>query len=1848
MLDDHNTNCRHVSTIWRILAVFTLGWVCFLPAHVYGLSESQVTEAILGPLAGIDRESTVDFSQGIVVTQRRWRGVLLEIESVDELDQYLEKGREERIRREWYDALREELTQTEIERISGLVPDIQLPIKFPERVAGIIGQGGELKVGGSQSLTFGGRKTFYPGRVETETTRESLFPELELKQHLIVNLQGTVGQKVHVFVDHDSERESELKNTIRLQYKGEEDEIVQEIEAGDTQLSLPGTRLIGVPPTHRGLFGIKALAKVGPLDLTAIASREQGEAESAHFTGKAEADSFRLYDIDYVRGRFFSIGTTDSIVALNVYIDDGNANNDRETNPRPAKVYLDPEHPDSVLYIGNFDLQSDGLEYDYVFDYQENVIELNRSLAQQEVLAVLYIRMLPSGALDTVGAGGDTLALKMIKPIFPDPKDATWPLERKNVYDLRSSGIMPGSLELRIRRELGGEGADPETKGDITYVRLLGLADEDGTLNLEYIDFERGLITFPMEYPFASPELDEPDSTIYWTTELFDVGKNYYIEVSYRGMRSVYTLGNINIIEGSETVRVNGELMQRGVDYIIDYDIGIITFLTSKVEDPDAEIAIDYQYAPFFALATKSLMGVRAEYKPSKTLQLGSSWMFHSVTGREERPKLGEESHQILVGEVDGSITVEPWIMTRMADLVPLVETEETSRLTVTAEGAVCFPNPNVKGEVYVDDMEATKVTSSLSVLRPAWHYASPPPYDPTATSLAEEFRWYNHYDKIEAGDLYPNLPSDQRNDQLDVLNFWLEPGANESRAWGGVMTCISRSGMDLTESEFLELWIRGGTGTLHIDMGRNIPEDAVRRDKGGELRGLNGMIDTEDTENKDGILDLKEDTGLDGVEADDSDWDTGDEDDGNDDYAYDTRRPGDYSRVNGTEKNGFLDTDDLNYDGNLNIFSDYYAFSLSLEDSEYVAVSRGTSKADGESWRLYRIPLGDSTARVAYGSSGWKYIRYARIWFDGITHRDSVQLAALSIVGSRWKNGGITGPQPDVGGVSLLEERFGISAINNQEDPEYGENLPFDPGKDQYGHPRREQSLVLEYEKLGIHRTGIAYFVSSEADTFINYRSLRFWLHADTTEPICFIRFGGDTANYYEYRIAVQDSGWQEVIVDLDSLPRLKLAQSRGETIDPEGRYQIRGDPSLTKIRRITLGVTNPKPYPITGQVWINEIRLIDVRRERGTKTNLTATAQFADLLSLSSSLTQEDAQFRGIGSRGPSNLTSRSMGTTATLSLNKFLPEKWGFSIPLSTSFSESEAVPRYAPGSDIELSGEDAQRQKSTASSRGADLSVSKGKRSLNRLVRWTIDSMTGKFSWSQRGSDAYTSADTSAQISSRISWSYSPQVSPVPLWPKPLKLSYFPKSLSWSLGYRWDQSRRYSKLDTLTVKTSDYFHRHASGDVGMTYQPFRTLTSQYNLSVVNDLDQQQEVKGVNVGVEISRLQNISASFSPTIMDLLAPTLSYNGSYNEDHRPELRQMVDGDSVDLRNVSNSSRRAVQLTFFLSKLVELATSIRDESKDSVAVPGSPQWFAREMERAAGRIISPRMTYVHERNSRYYRLKERPESSYQWGFEAEIPGISKLESPEDSRSINNSYQVSSGLNLRMFSLGVSYRGSDSETRSYGSANWSWSSTWPSLELSLPYFDRLLPFDDLIDYSELRSGFSVTNNESGKVGEDAQERRNRLSFSPLFSWRTRWLKGINTTLSGTQATERTESFVTDVTTRRKEGAYSLSVGYVFSAPTGMSLPIFGERIRFKSNLDFALDMEYRTNKQWQVDQTGENVWADDVSYSIRPHASYEFSPSITGGMEALYSESKSRKTGRGQRTIELAVNVLIRF
>lgn len=1749
----------------------------------------------------------------------------------------------------------------------GLLKDIELPVKLPGLLGQVVSGKAGLRVSGRQRLELGGKSSYQVGELADPNRSNSKFPQLHMEQELRVSLKGNVGDKISVLVDHDSAQRSSDKNKIRIRYEGTEDEILREIEAGNTSLSLgSGPEFITPSFSHQGLFGIRAGGQLGPATLTLIASKEESQKQTEAFSGFAKDDTLRINDTQYVHNQFFAvlvppgspsliIDPTDSVTSITVYVDNQIDDPDRIQSGTKAVCYLNPKSPsEEETYRGVFKVLREGADQDYIFTRASGILELKRPLTENEVLAVAYT----SRNQGSVGgqALGDSVALKLIKPPNVTSDSKTWVYELRNVYYLGSRSIDTSNFRLTIKR-IVASGTDVEIFDGRTYLNRLGLDnDRNGQIDLDrsVLDPERGILIFPYAEPFnAAAVLDTVNPIIYREqySRLKPEHNLFYLEAQYKLLKSSYDLSPF-MIEGSEVVKVNGRTMARGQDY--DIEFYELRFRPGIITGPDDKILISYEVRPLFAAGQKTLLGARVELPMSRVTRLGATWMYQGEGGQRTTllPRFGEEPRRSMVAGIDGRIEFRPEWLTDAVNMLPLVTTDVASAITFSAEAAFSMPNPNTRGGASVDDMEGNRISTSLPLVYRRWSLGSLPP---AVLAVRQDLHFYWHNfgysdpDKLRKGDIYPDsvLTDERERDQLvEVLNLRIHPASDSpTETWASIQTCVQPGGADFTEREYLEVLVRGETGRLHVDLGA-LSEDQARDGLGG-----NGVLDTEDQHPRDGVWQaLYEDTGLDGLF--DRDEPGEGPDPAGDNYPDEsTRNPRDYTRINGAEGNQREDTEDLDGNGQLDVNQAYHSFTLPLSgNSPFVEAEYRSG------WKLFRIPLRGDHVDVT-GSPAWSSIEYCRIWVEGLTAPDScwVQVASLEVVGSTWRSSGVETPE----GAASATEQFRVKVRNNKDDAAYVP--PFDPGEDERtGYTRREQSLVLAFENLGPGHWGSAYQSFYREQDLSGYRGIAVWVRPHeirdytgrSVDPTVWLRLGANETNYYEVRFRAPADEWRKVEIDLDALTRTKV---EGVLETGEGALlRVVGSPSITRIRRATLGVENPSGRPLTGEVWVDELQVVRVKREQGAARRTSLKIQMADLASFDADYRSLDATFTRLDQRGSTGATSSTATgqLSGTLSLDQFFPDRWGLRLPVGASWSSRRSTPRLATGSDVPLTGEEKRREEASDQSTRVSFNLSKATPSRNPIVRATVDRIRISLSSSSTRSRGPTRADTTVAHHGSIDWSWASGAK------RPLKvpligaeLHYLPTTLSLGLSAQQTDPKVWVLSGDSLTWSPTRFTRDLTEKASVGFQPVKSLDVTYSFNATRDLTYRASSRGEHLlderlrptsavlpfwraldARETRRNHQMGLRLNPRLASWFDPSLTYDTTYGENHDPALTAATP-DSHDVRDATSNTSSRARATFSPSQLLSWLSKLSGKTK----------WMDA-LARAGGRLQAIQGSIGTTVTSSYRELGGRPPMGYQFGLWETIDG----RTPYDF-SRKNSWDVSGGLQILKDLRTTARASSDRSRRSFsGAETATTSTTFPDIDLSWTGLHALGPLKGKVASSTVRSAFRVTSGNSGRYEGGAFDRdgeTRREDYSPLVSVSLTLKNGLTITLGDNYSTdERVDLLQAQPMTRTSSSHRSnLGVQYAFSAPQGINLPLFG-MMRFKSNLRLTLDV----SRERRLERTGATTPTTDTSsWSVRPGASYDFGV-VDSGLQIEVAQSSNHKLNQTRREIGLRIWVNFPF
>jgi len=1785
----------------------------------------------------------------------------------------------------------------------GLIPDIKVPLPG---IGKVLGSGAQLKISGSEKMTIGGQQTSYPDQINTQDGSGTGNFALKIKQEQQVNLEGIIGERLHVLIDWNSEALTDKKSKIRLYYEGKEDEIIQRLEAGDTEFSLAGSSLIGGLSTqHKGLFGLKSVTRLGGLELTAIASKDEGQGESKIFKGSSQYIENKYNDKDFIAHRFFGIpllAIGDSIVDIRVYVSsESQSQITGKTVWGINRSLLDFAGYDSIIDARSYLAAEKNVIEEFTIEMADSgkgyLLAFEYGLQSTDVLMVAYRtkggRYYPDKtAFDTTYSGLPHLAV--IKPsLCQPPKDnipdpihgLAWEYELRNFYNIGSSNILESSLKIQVKKRTFGREEDflpSDSASGKLYTSLMGLTDSNGTIDQNYLRLSKGYFFFPQSEPFKDVILGVTNPAVYDSATLEKVTPQYQIAVSYLTKEAVFNLGVAGqLIEGSVQVNIGNETVPPN-QYTVDYETGTVTFSEAyreKVLQAGTDLNINYQFLPWASFGTKTLAGLRGIYKFGEQAQLGGTWLYRSEQSLETKPRLGEEPTRMIVTGLDGSYKASPAFLTSLANYLPGVETEAASNFELTAEAAANFPNPNTKGEVYLDDMDGTKLTDGLNLYRQGWVHSSVPA-DPrfrkTAAQLSQKVFWYNPTNKVTQGELNPSLTdSSLIKDPVTTLKIHLSGATNQLSpsgisAWAGLTQLISKSGVDLSQSKLLNVWVRSSSAArLHIDLGREMNMDQVRLDYWGRLKGRPDTVDAEPLAGgtSQTYTDAN-DVGLDSVDYTGTKVGTGD--DGNDDFTA-----ADSSRCNGTEGNGIYDTEDLKLSGKkpgtyYKERDNYYTFTFDLSGSSGVT--------DNSGWRKFSVPL-DSAYTVGSGL-GWGNIYYARAWVDSCSAASAqVELALVEVSGNRWQE------KPIVTALYAnpvdSSEEFNVTVKNNKDDADY---LPPPNAveNDEEGHPKFEQSLVLKLTRLKAGHLAMAQRSTNDREkNYTGYKKLKIWVNGHSGEGKFLLRLAStaqDSSPFYQYTGSLSP-GWQELSLNLDDFSGLKKLEPDSHGFRQKGAYIVKGSPNLASIGALYLGVLNQDPDTAagySGEVWFDNLRLDEVRNDRGKAVTGAVRLGVADLLSLSLGYDRRDAYWYTMG-QSPSEADRVSYNFGGSLQLDRFYLNRLGLKIPVTFGASQSQSYPWYG-GDDRKLTAQESSEQMDWNRARNAGLTLSKSP-SRWWLTNFTIDRISSSLSWNRNTASTRQSLDSNTTLNAGLDWSWAP-ASRKGLGLGPwLKLYYLPSSLSLSVDnnrtWHWNLDKLVDKVSTSGSGLT------RSGSANLDWQiadPLKyTLTTSRNLLQRNGAGELALKYGL--GAEVSRTQSVDYHTTISWLKILQPSFYYNTNYQEYHRTH-RFAGENDSTAYLDVSNVNNLSLSANLEVGKwLSKIAPEEKKFSLDTAKV-SSDDWLTIKLLQSLNfgrnfftyfvkRWNGIDVSFSQSKTNSSAGLKTRsdlfyPDLAYQLGWRLtprsyeSYPLLS-----QERKGMTDTYTAGTNGSLGQLGYNAGFQQSSTWTRDPSSSVTSLSRTWPDLRFSLNSVERMFKNVKILTSASLTSNYSRRQSQSAQGGRGVTRRDTTSSWSPMISLNTRWKRQVNIQVSYDKSTSTSRvpdaSFPSkwkkDVSISKK---ISASGSYAFSAPQGFVLKLWKmgkKRFKFKSDLNLGLQTSYSNTISAPnldgalTDIPAEKYLSDKTEISVSPNATYNFTRNIKGELTGSYTQStdKIQKT-QNNRSYSLNTTVTITF
>jgi len=754
------------------------------------------------------------------------------------LEEYLEYERRKAMSENWKEKIDEQTKEGQ---------PLEYPIKINSKAFENFFGSDQITIRpqGSVELSFGVNSSRYDNPILPVKQRR--ITRFDFQQQIQLNLVGQIGTKFKIGASYNTAAAFDFDNVSKLEYTGNEDQIVQKISLGNVSLPLPTTLIQG----SQTLFGAHTQLKFGRATVDLIAASSKGKRQEINIEGKAQIQPFQLSADNYEVNRHYFlnmyhrdhydeamasapiVASTINITRIEVWLTNrtNNTENTRnilafsdmgeakqenlEGNPGALAGTDLPQNGANGLYawasaqplIRGFNnavsllsstVASPGpfnqavhyekvenarklTEQEFTYNAQLGYVSLNIPLNNDEVLGVAYEytyrgNTYQVGELSTDGVvGQDALLVKLLKPTITSPKNKVWDLMMKNVYAIGAYQVDQKGFRLNLLYN------NPNTSLNVPFFPFGELEKQPlvTTINMDRINmnqqpFSDGVFDFiPITYTGNRAEnggtINTRNGRVYFTTiepfgktlkgklkdegmpdvlvdriaftELYDSTKTaaqqipsknrFSLEGEFQSsISSDIPLNALNVPEGAVSVTAGGIQLVEGVDYTVDYNLGRVKILNSGILESGTPIKISIESNSVFGFQARSLVGSRYNYRFSKNLNIGATWMRMLERPITQKVDFGSEPFKNNIIGADIQFKTELPFLTKLVDFLPVISTREKSTLSFTGEFAHLIPGQpkaiNKEGTSYIDDFEGSQSTIDLRSPT-AWRYASVP-----------------------------------------------------------------------------------------------------------------------------------------------------------------------------------------------------------------------------------------------------------------------------------------------------------------------------------------------------------------------------------------------------------------------------------------------------------------------------------------------------------------------------------------------------------------------------------------------------------------------------------------------------------------------------------------------------------------------------------------------------------------------------------------------------------------------------------------------------------------------------------------------------------------------------------------------------------------------------------------------------------------------------------------------------------------------------------------------------------------------------------------------------------------
>ncbi len=180
---------------------------------------------------------------------------------------------------------------------SGFAPKLNVDNKSLEDIFGsnLI----QITPQGSAELSFGlnTSKTDNPAI----PVRQRSITTFDFDQQIQLNVTGSIGDKLKINTSYNTEATFDFENQMKLGFEGNEDDIIQKIEAGHITYPVSNSLIQG----SQSLFGLRTDLKFGKLNISTVLSQQKGERKEINIKGGAQIQEYDLNIDNYEANKHY-------------------------------------------------------------------------------------------------------------------------------------------------------------------------------------------------------------------------------------------------------------------------------------------------------------------------------------------------------------------------------------------------------------------------------------------------------------------------------------------------------------------------------------------------------------------------------------------------------------------------------------------------------------------------------------------------------------------------------------------------------------------------------------------------------------------------------------------------------------------------------------------------------------------------------------------------------------------------------------------------------------------------------------------------------------------------------------------------------------------------------------------------------------------------------------------------------------------------------------------------------------------------------------------------------------------------------------------------------------------------------------------------------------------------------------------------------------------------------------------------------------------------------------------------------------------------------------------------------